>query len=77
MSYYIPFVSVFLHLAQVLYLLGSIGVVLTAGTAAILAFRSYASPPGEICLAASTTFLGTESICIGYMKQKIMAYALV
>ncbi|KAK3087388.1 hypothetical protein FSP39_005255 [Pinctada imbricata] len=48
---------VFLHVAQIFYLLGSIGVILCAGVGVILSFRTHASPPGEICLAASTTFL--------------------
>lgn len=44
-----------LRVAQLLYLLGSIGVVLCCGSAFILAFRQYATPSGEMFLAAGAT----------------------
>lgn len=44
-----------LRVAQLLYLLGSIGTVLCCGSAFILAFRQYATPSGEMFLAAGAT----------------------
>lgn len=44
-----------LRVAQLLYLLGSSGIVLCCGSAFILAFRQYATPSGEMFLAAGAT----------------------
>lgn len=49
------FMPALLRVAQLLYLLGSIGTVLCCGSAFILAFRQYATPSGEMFLAAGAT----------------------
>lgn len=49
------FMPALLRVSQLLYLLGSIGIVLCCGSSFILAFKQYASPTGEMFLAAGAT----------------------
>ncbi|XP_033727728.1 uncharacterized protein LOC117317052 isoform X2 [Pecten maximus] len=50
-----------LQLAQLLFLLGSLGMIVCCATTFILACRKYASATGELCLAVATTPL---TICM-------------
>jgi len=49
------FMPALLRVAQLLYLLGSSGIVLCCGSSFILAFRQYGTPSGEMFLAAGAT----------------------
>lgn len=51
----LPYFLALLRVAQLLYLLGGSGMVLCCGSAFILAFRQYATPSGEMFLAAGAT----------------------
>ncbi|XP_021364242.1 uncharacterized protein LOC110457341 isoform X2 [Mizuhopecten yessoensis] len=50
-----------LRMAQLLYLLGSLGMIVCCATTFLLACRKYASTTGELCLAVATTPL---TICL-------------